>query len=92
MGPVVHSTVDKGKVPHAVAQGIEEQERAAFVESVPALSRGLIARSLTGTASPRQAIKAFCLACTHYNRDEITHCPVWPATARLSAPLVLGAR
>ena len=44
---------------------------------MPALSRGLIARSLAGTASPRQAVKAFCLACTHYNRDEITHCPVW---------------
>ena len=44
---------------------------------MPALSRGLIARALAGTASPRQAIKAFCLACTHYDRDEINHCPVW---------------
>jgi hypothetical protein len=74
-GSVSHDRV--GKVPRAVAQGFEEQERAAFVEGVPALSRGLMARALAGAASPRQAIKAFCLACTHYDRDEISHCPVW---------------
>jgi hypothetical protein len=72
-----HRTVGRGKITSAEAHDREQQERAAFLDRVPPLSRGLIARSLAGTASPRQAIKAFCLACTHYNRDEITHCPVW---------------
>ena len=72
-----HPTVSRGKVTSAEAHDREQQERAAFLESVPSLSRGLIARSLAGSASPRQAIKAFCLACTQYDRDEITHCPVW---------------
>ena len=76
-GSVSHHTVGEGDVPRTLAQGMAEQEPAAFLESVPALSRGLIARVLAGSASPRQAIKAFCLTCTHYNRDEITHCPVW---------------
>ena len=76
-GSVSHNSVGKGKVSRAVAQGIEAQERAAFVESVPALSRALIARALAGTASPRQAIKTFCLTCTNYDRDEITCRPVW---------------
>ena len=83
----------KGKVSRAVAQGIEEQERAAFVESVPALSRGLIARSLAGTASPRQAIKAFCLI-LHKLRPGRDHplSGLALSAARLSAPLALGAR
>jgi hypothetical protein len=72
-----HCTVGRGKITGAEAHDREQQERAAFLGSVPALSRGLMARALAGTASPRQAVKAFCLACTHYNRDEITHCPVW---------------
>jgi len=59
-GSVSHDTVGQGKIPRAVAQG--EQERAAFLDSVPPLSRGLIAGAVAGTASPRQAVKAFCLA------------------------------
>jgi hypothetical protein len=58
------------------AERVAEVQRECL-ESVPALSRGLVARSLAGTASPRQAIKAFCLTCTNYDRDEITCCPVW---------------
>jgi hypothetical protein len=72
-----HRTVGRGKVTGAEAHDREQQERVAFLDRVPPLSRGLIARSLGGTASPRQAIKAFCLTCTNYDRDEITHCPVW---------------
>ena len=76
-GSVSHHTVGEGDVPRTLAQGMGEQERAAFLGSVPALSRGLIARALAGTASPRQAIKAFCLTCTNYDRNEINQCPVW---------------
>lgn len=31
-------------------------------------------RALRGKASPRQAIKAFCLECVGYERNEITQC------------------
>ena len=72
-----HRTVGRGKVTGAEAHDREQHERAAFLGSVPALSRGLIARALTGTVSPRQAIKATCLCCANFDRDEITHCPVW---------------
>ena len=81
-----------GNVPGAVGQGMEGRLLAAFLESVPSLSRGLIARSLAGTASPRQAIKAFCLACTHYDRDEINHCPVWRCPLHAYRPRWPSAR
>jgi hypothetical protein len=38
------------------------------------LYRPLLKKAYEGTASPRQAIKAFCLQCVGYERDSITHC------------------
>ncbi|MDE3023696.1 MAG: hypothetical protein KGI54_17920 [Pseudomonadota bacterium] len=44
--------------------------------------RGIIARAYSGTASPRQAIKAMCLECVGEIRADITSCtgylcPLW---------------
>jgi hypothetical protein len=42
----------------------------------PISARGIVARAFAGKASPRQAIKARCLQCSNYQRDEIKHCTV----------------
>jgi hypothetical protein len=54
----------------------------AFVRGVPEASRGIVARAFAGTSSPRQAIKAMCLTCTHFDRAEVAdcrvfRCPLW---------------
>jgi hypothetical protein len=41
---------------------------------IPKLYRSGYERALSGKASPRQAIKAFCLECVGYERNEITQC------------------
>jgi hypothetical protein len=51
-------------------------DRADYLATVPVLSRGLIARGFAKTASPRTAIKAKCLDCTHFDRDEVANCTV----------------
>jgi hypothetical protein len=49
---------------------------AYLARSVPASARGTIQRAFDGTASPRAAIRAQCLACSNFQRDEITACTV----------------
>lgn len=44
---------------------------------------GIVQRAYEGKASPRGAIKAFCLYCTGYERAEVTNCtslacPLYP--------------
>lgn len=50
--------------------------REAEAKSCPTMSQGVIRSALAGTSSPRQAIKARCLQCSNYARDEIAHCTV----------------
>lgn len=51
--------------------------QAHYVEkSVPLLYRNLVQRAFAGTLSPRQAIKAHCLACSNFQREEVEHCTV----------------
>ncbi len=54
----------------------DEQEMAKFVAETPVMSRMIIKRAFDGTASPRQAIKAKCLDCCHWGREEIAECTV----------------
>lgn len=51
-------------------------EQADYLAQVPASARGFVVRALAGEASPRGAIKAYCLACSHFDRAEIAACPV----------------
>ena len=46
------------------------------VEKAPASVQKLLQRAYSGESSPRQAIKAMCLECTHYDRSEIANCTV----------------
>lgn len=50
--------------------------QAKFLEQVGESCYGIIRRAFEGTSSPRQAIKAKCLDCCCFNRDEVKHCPV----------------
>ena len=53
-----------------------------YVASAPQSVRRVLERAFDGESSPRQAIKAGCLACSCFQRDEITNCrvilcPLW---------------
>ena len=50
--------------------------RADYLASAPTSARGIVARAFARTASPRMAIKAKCLDCCAWNRDEVVNCTV----------------
>ncbi len=47
-----------------------------FLEKTPVLYRGQMERAFLAKSSPRGAIKAMCLSCSCFVREEITHCQV----------------
>lgn len=51
-------------------------EQEAFLVTVPPMYRGIIDRALRGENSRANAIKAKCLDCCCYVRDEVEHCTV----------------
>ena len=53
-----------------------KNSQEAFLAQVAESCRGIVERAFAGTASPREAIKAKCLDCSNFDRDEITHCAV----------------
>lgn len=62
------------------------EKRARRVLEIVSLAPESVQKSLreafSGSASPRQAIKAMCLTCTGYERDTIRNCtgyacPLW---------------
>ncbi|ABF08893.1 hypothetical protein [Cupriavidus metallidurans] len=57
----------------SVARRIEAA-RAARLAQTEVSSRALLVRCWAGEASPRQAIKAFCVACVGGTRAEVTRC------------------
>lgn len=60
----------------ASGKGPIEARRLQFMARVPTSARGVIEKAFEGTASPRQAIKAGCLSCAHWDREEIRACQV----------------
>jgi hypothetical protein len=52
----------------------ERQEQ--FIQSAPPLYQGAVRDAFEGKASPRRVIKAFCLSCTGFVREEIKACTV----------------
>lgn len=48
-----------------------------YVSTVPPKYRHLVAKVAEGATSPRQAIKAKCLDCCHFQRAEVRDCAVW---------------
>ena len=45
-----------------------------FIQDAPPVYQGAVRDALDGKASPRRAIKAFCLSCTGFMREEVRHC------------------
>ncbi len=56
------------------------------------LYRGIVAKALDGTASPRGAIKAFCLRCVGYVRDDVTNCTAYNCPLHKYRPYQEGAQ
>lgn len=59
----------------------QERISKAMTQASP-LYRTVMAKAYSGTASPRSAIKAQCLHCVGFIRDDVTHCtgfscPLW---------------
>lgn len=55
---------------------------ARMLSEAPESAKNTLARAFSGSASPRAAIKAMCLACVGYDRDSIKNCtgyscPLW---------------
>jgi hypothetical protein len=46
----------------------------AAVDEAPESCRNTLARAFSGSASPRSAIKAFCLQCVGFSRSDIKNC------------------
>lgn len=52
------------------------------LQDAPVSCQGILERAYEGKASPRAAIKAFCLQCVGYQRQDVTECsaqayPLW---------------
>jgi hypothetical protein len=47
-----------------------------YISAAPAKYRQLLSKVAEGTTSPRQAIKAKCLDCSHFQRAEVRDCTV----------------
>jgi len=68
-------------IPSSLSERID-LARARRLSTTPELSKGVFVRCYSRAASPRQAIKAQCLECVGFSRDEITTCtayacPLW---------------
>jgi hypothetical protein len=50
------------------------QRQSARLATAPESARGLMAKCHAGTASPRAAIKSFCLECCGFDRAAIAEC------------------
>lgn len=48
---------------------------ARYLSAAPTTQKLTLAKALQGTASPRQAIKAQCLDCCAFDREEVRLCP-----------------
>ena len=44
------------------------------VQDAPESCQGVLTKSYEGIASPRAAIKAFCLQCVGYKREDVASC------------------
>ena len=53
-----------------------DERQSAFIEQVPQSARRIVERSFNRVGGRANAIKAMCLCCTSFNRDEVRNCPV----------------
>ncbi len=53
----------------------ERQKKA--INNAPVTCQGFLERAFTGKASPREAIRAFCLHCLGYVRGDVAACSAY---------------
>jgi hypothetical protein len=69
--------------PQGTAGRMNRQQRAdRVVQSAPQSVQKTLREAFSGAASPRKAIKAMCLTCLGFDRQEIKNCsahacPLW---------------
>jgi len=61
---------------------IREKRVKRAIEQAPESAKKTLTQAFSGSASPRAAIKAMCLSCVGFQRDEIRDCtafacPLW---------------
>jgi hypothetical protein len=74
---------DVPAAPAAVIDPATKTRQAAYLRRVPVKSRGIVGKAFGQSCSPRQAIKAKCLDCSCFDREEVRDCrvsvcPLWP--------------
>jgi hypothetical protein len=52
-------------------------KRARRLATIPESAQGHFVAAWAGKCSPRRAIKAQCLECVGFDREEITDCSCW---------------
>jgi hypothetical protein len=57
-----------------------------FVDAIPQTCQLGYEKALKGVASPRQAIKAFCMACTGYVRADVAGCTAFRCALWMHRP------
>ena len=60
------------------------------VDSAPESCRGILKRAYSGDAPPRGAIKAFCLQCVGYNRQDVAGCTAFACPLHKYRPYQKG--
>ena len=55
-------------------------------DDMPAIYRKNYLAAVSGKATPRNAIKAFCIECQGYQRKEVTNCKVIDCPLNLYRP------
>lgn len=48
-----------------------------YIATLPASAQGIVTRALRKQGARSNAIKAKCLDCCHFDRDEVRNCQVW---------------
>jgi hypothetical protein len=59
-----------------------EERITKVLSQAPESAKGCLQEAFSGSASPRRAIKAFCLVCVGFERESIKNCtslacPLW---------------
>jgi hypothetical protein len=66
----------------SVLIGTREMRMEKAISEAPESAKNTLREAFSGSASPRRAIKAMCLTCVGYDRQEIKNCsahgcPLW---------------
>ena len=82
--------MSEGRFPEATtAQNAARLIR--YLSQAPETQKLTLSRALAGTASPRQAIRAKCLDCCAFDRNEVRHCPAVLCALHRYRPYQIGA-